>query len=192
MFVTCMLAAVMFAGSAAFACTVWIGQIRITGSGANGTTADAFGANNGTFGMVYCNNVQPTPADVDISYLPNAPNAVAPITVEVFRKSCSAANAGNASFSGWWPDGTYTVNYLPNAAYDCMNPRGIPVGTMSVAGSSSIADGTKQGSTIVNVPVAGNDSGGVGGYVPGPSDKAAICVAKANSAYSNQAPIMFV
>jgi hypothetical protein len=74
------------------------------------------------------------------------------------------------------------VNYLPNEFYDCMNPRGIPIGAMTLNNGS--------GSGTYAVPGVGNTGGGLG--TTSITGSAAICVAATGTVFSNQAPIHII
>lgn len=179
LFGTTGVAAVLVMVSTAFACTVWVGQMTVTGTSSRALpnpasssgSVTAYGKNgvNGA-GMEYCSapsgtaNVARTEAGVGL------------ITVTVGKYICGSTNLG-------LPGPAANVNYLPNEFLDCMNPRGIPIGAMTLSNGS--------GTGTYAVPGVGNTTGGGLGDTS-ITGSAAICVAATGTIYANQAPIHII
>lgn len=111
---------VMALAAAAYACTAYKGTFTVTPTGGTGSGVSS-AVGNGT-GMNYCSTSW---------------GATFASTGQAFNASVSA---GGCATAGQLKNGTYTVNYFPgDSSNDCMNPGGIPLGTMSVnsAGSGS-------------------------------------------------------
>lgn len=111
------LVGVMAMAAAAFACTAYKGTFTVTPTGGTGSGVSS-SVGNGT-GMNYCSTSW---------------GATFASTGQTFDASVSA---GGCATAGALRNGTYTVNYFPGgSSNDCMNPGGLPLGTMSVSGGS--------------------------------------------------------
>lgn len=172
-------AALLMVSSAAFACTVWVGTMTVQGtssrSGVASTgTVTVHGANGtGAGGMTYCNNALPD-GEAKVAHTATGDAA---ITVTVAPSSCQGGDSSRGLIG---PVGQ--VNYLPNGSYDCMNPGGIPIGTMG------LQNGVGSGTYLI--PGVGNTNGGVSGT--GQAGTAAICVVSPGTPLNIQAPITII
>lgn len=187
-------AVILALSSAAFACTVWAGQMTVTavstggGNGSSGAVT-GYGANMisglyqpGAFpqgagsSMQYCNGAQPTgEAKVD----QNPTTRLGTIQVTVAGSTCAENNVPYVLGSS--DAGVWTVNWIPNPSYDCM--KGQAIGTFTVG-----VNDTSVTTLIEDVPNLGFDSTTTPGGYRMDAGKAAIC-ADAPSIRGMQVPI---
>lgn len=156
--------------SAALACTVFKGQMTVSGRHGMSTAVG-----DPTKGMSYCS--PPTPGA----------QAASGDTVTV---SEAPSTACSSSVANQLADGVYDVNFVNGRAMatsrgsytwvlDCMSPAGgrvVKVGDMTVSGGSGTAMVSLTGRLVPNRP--GSDS--------------AICVSAPNGSTGNQAPVSVI
>lgn len=130
-------------GSAAFACTAYLGKMTVTGAGLGGAgSATANGA--GTFDHVYCNNVFPTRGNIITTGLINVTVAPAP-------SSCGGSSLVAGTYDVFWGSGAPTeILNRPNSGptdpefFNC-NSSAVQNGAKQLLGTLQVTSGNGSG-----------------------------------------------
>lgn len=183
-------AGVLLTGSAAFACTTFLGEMLVTGS--NSGTSFAVGSKSS---MTYCD-----PNDVTAGATSDSNDS---ITVAVAPASECTGGATNKL-----PNGTYDVNFINNTAYDFMfggwnldQSNGNCMSLLGSSGTRTFAGSGADNDKIVITGGTGADSesvdfdnlGGTGSITSDTTNIASgICVSDANGGNGMEVPIKMI
>ncbi len=175
-----LMAGVMLISSAAFACTIYKGQLYLTGNHPSSGTKIMTG-NNAS--MSYCAE---SGGEAIVNAAPN------PAVVKEVKVAPASGIAGCPNSS--LPTGKYDINWVNGAAMthnpsdptgkphdwviDCMSPLGKPMGSESQT-TMQVTNGSGSATNVTVSPNAPN----------GPADDSAICVSTPNGVYGMQGPV---